>query len=479
MKIDRFMKAALVGLSLSVMPLAMSTPAPAFAETLRVVKKGTNSTLNVPMNRAVVVESDIPFAELSIANPGIADISSLSDRTIYVLGKSPGLTTLTLLDASGQLITNVNVRVAADVSEFKERLRQILPGEKIEVRTANDGIVLSGVVSSTQRLQRALDLAERYAPDRVSNLMSVGGVQQVMMKVRFAEMQRNVSKSLSSSLSLNGVLGGSTGLNGGTGTTNAAPGVATSLGGNIPAANQNAGAVLFGFNAGSTQVGILLEALEQKGVVRFLAEPNLVALSGQEAKFLAGGEYPVPVAQELGAISIKFKPFGVELAFIPRVVDKDLINLEMRAAVSAIDPTNGISLGNGIEISGFTRRETSSTVELRDGESFAIAGLLTDDFTDNSSQLPWIGDVPVLGALFRSAEYQRNQTELVIIVTAHLVSPTRGEALALPTDRIKPPTEKDLFLFGRTSEGTRTPKKGAAGEVAKQDFGGSYGYVLD
>jgi pilus assembly protein CpaC len=478
MKIDRFLKAALLGLSLSAMTLALSAPGPAYADTLRVVKKGTNAKLDVPMNRAVVVESDIPFAELSIANPGIADISSLSDRTIYVLGKSPGLTTLTLLDASGQLITNVDVRVAADVSEFKERLRQILPGEKIEVRTANDGIVLSGTVSSTQRLQRALDLAERYAPERVSNLMSVGGIQQVMMKVRFAEMQRNVSKSLSSSLSLNGAVNG-TGINGGSGSTTTSGGIAGSLAGTVPAVNQNAGAVLFGFNAGSVQVGLLLEALEQKGVVRFLAEPNLVALSGQEAKFLAGGEYPVPVAQTDSRISVEFKPFGVELSFIPRVVDEDIINLELKAAVSAIDPTNSLSLGNGLEIAAFTRRETSSTVEMRDGESFAIAGLLTDDFTDNSSQLPWIGDVPILGALFRSANYKRNQTELVIIVTAHLVTPTRGEALALPTDRIKPPTEKDLFLYGRMADGTRTPKKGAAGEVAKQDFGGSYGYVLD
>ncbi|MEM7521281.1 MAG: type II and III secretion system protein family protein [Pseudomonadota bacterium] len=479
MKIDRFLKAALVGLALTSMPLAMSAPTAAQADTVRVVKKGTNSALNVPMNRAIVVESDIPFAELSIANPGIADISSLSDRTIYVLGKSPGLTTLTLLDASGQLITNVDVRVAADVSEFKERLRQILPGEKIEVRTANDGIVLSGVVSSSQRLQRALDLAERYAPERVSNLMSVGGVQQVMMKVRFAEMQRTVSKSLSSSLSINGVLGGSTGARGGTGTAISEAGVVGTLAGQVPDVNENAGAVVFGFNAGSTQVSLLLEALEQKGVVRFLAEPNLIALSGQEARFLAGGEYPVPVAQDGGRISVEFKPFGVELAFIPRVVDKDVVNLEMKASVSAIDPTNAISLSGGIEITAFTRRETSSTVELRDGESFAIAGLLTDDFTDNARQLPWIGDVPVLGALFRSADYQRTQTELVIIVTAHLVTPTRGEALALPTDRIKPPTEQDLFLFGRTSDGTRAPKQGAAGEVAKQDFGGSYGYVLD
>ncbi|UOA31119.1 Type II secretion system protein D [Sulfitobacter sp. DSM 110093] len=478
MKIDRFLKAALLGLTLGAMPMALTLPSSAGADTLRVVKRGTNSSLDVPMNRAVVVESDIPFAELSIANPGIADISSLSDRTIYVLGKSPGLTTLTLLDAGGQLITNVDVRVAADVSEFKERLRQILPGEKIEVRTANDGIVLSGIVSSTQRLQRALDLAERYAPERVSNLMSVGGIQQVMMKVRFAEMQRNVSKSLGSSLAINGAIGG-TGVNAGTGSTNTSGGVATSLGGSIPSANQNAGAVLFGFNAGSTQVGILLEALEEKGVVRFLAEPNLVALSGQEAKFLAGGEYPIPVAQTSDTVSVEFKPFGVELAFIPRVVDKDIINLEMNAAVSAIDASNSISLGNGIEISAFTRRETSTTVEMRDGESFAIAGLLTDDFTDSTRQLPWIGDVPVLGALFRSADYQRSQTELVIIVTAHLVTPTRGEALALPTDRIKPPSEKDLFLHGRTADGTRTPSRGAAGEVAKQDFRGSYGYVLD
>jgi pilus assembly protein CpaC len=327
MAFNGFLKAALTGLALLCTPVLGSfDTSAARADILRVVKKGTAATLDVPMNRAVVVESDVPFAELSIANASIADISSLSDRTIYVLGKTPGLTTLTLLDASGRLITNVNVRVAADVSEFKERLRQILPQEKIEVRTANDGIVLSGTVSSAARLQRALDLAERYAPERVSNLMSVGGVQQVMLKVRFAEMQRSVSKSLSTSLALNDV-SGSLGANGGTNTLNNSGAVTNALGGNIPAANENAGAILFGFNAGSVQVGLLLEALEQKGVVRTLAEPNLSALSGQEAKFLAGGEYPVPVAQENNTISVEFKPFGIELKFIPRVVDGDLINL--------------------------------------------------------------------------------------------------------------------------------------------------------
>jgi pilus assembly protein CpaC len=431
------------------------------------------------MNRAVVVESEIPFAELSIANPGIADISSLSDRSIYVLGKTPGMTTLTLLDATGQLITNVEVRVAPDVTEFKERLRQILPGENIEVRTANDGIVLSGTVSSSQKLSKALELAARYAPDRVSNLMSVGGIQQVMLKVRFAEMNRTVSKSLSASLALSNGIGSTAGGTAATGSGLLPGGVAGIIGGQVPTGGDSAGAVTYGFNVGSTQVGILLEALERKGAVRFLAEPNLVALSGQEAKFLAGGEYPVPVAQDNDAISVEFKPFGIELNFIPRVVDDDLINLQLSAAVSSLDPANGATLGGGFQIDAFTRRETSTTVEMRDGESFAIAGLLQDDFTDATSQVPWLGDIPVLGALFRSAEYQRSQTELVIIVTAHMVTPTRGEALALPTDRIIPPSEKDLFLFGQTTQDPKKPRRGAAGEVAKQDFSGSYGYVME
>ena len=470
----RFLGAALVGLTLTLGSIAV----PAQAERLTIVNRNSDSQLKVSINRAVVVESDVPFAELSIANPQIADISSLSDRSIYVLGKQPGTTTLTLLDAQGSLISNVDVVVSADISEFKERLRQILPNEKIEVRTANDGIVLSGIASSSQKLQRALDLAERYAPERVSNLMSVGGVQQVMLKVRFAEMQRSVSKSLSASLAAKGnAFGNNLGVSAGTGRYSNTGGQGNGIGGTLPATNTNSGATLLGFNAGAVQVGVLLEALESKGVVRSLAEPNLTALSGQEAKFLAGGEYPVPVSQDNGSIAVEYKPFGVEMSFIPRVVDDGIINLELKASVSSIDPNNGFE-SNAFKISGFKRRETSTTVELRDGDSFAVAGLLQDDFQDTNSQIPWLGDVPVLGALFRSASFQRDQSELVIIITAHLVSPTRGEALALPTDRVTPPSEKDLFLFGKTS-GQNGRLKGAAKEVAKQDFNGSYGYVME
>jgi len=440
--------------------LASTALTPVSAEVLRVMQGQASESLNVPMNRAVVVESDVPFAELSIANPGIADISTLSDKSIYVLGKAPGRTTLTLLSPEGTLISNVDVHVTPDIAEFKERLQQILPGENIEVRTANDGIVLSGQVSSTAKLDRALDLANRYAPDRVSNLMVVGGTQQVMLKVRFAEMNRTVSKALGGGLNVTGAGSSGTGAIGG----------GNGLGGG------GFGGVGVSFGVGDLAFNVMLEALETKGMVRTLAEPNLTALSGQEAKFLAGGEYPVPVSQENDTITVEFKPFGVELNFTPVVVDQDIINLTIDAAVSSIDTANGISINEGFKIAAFKRRQTSTTVEMRDGESFAIAGLLQDDFRNSVSQLPWAADIPVLGALFRSADYRREQSELVIIVTPHLVSPVAGAALALPTDRVRIPTERELFLFGDVAT---SPRKGAAAEVARQDFSSSYGYVME
>mgnify|MGYP003656674415 FL=1 len=329
--------AAALGLGLP----PLTAPA-TLAETLRVLSGSASRDLAVPMNRAVIVESDVPFAELSIANPGIADISTLSERTIYVLGKAPGRTTLTLLAADGSLITNVEVQVTADVSELKERLREVLPGEPIEVRPANDGLVLSGIVSSAQAIDRAIDLAQRYAPDRVSNLMSVGGTQQVMLKVRFAEMSRSVRKSLSASLAVNGtsnngnvgVLGGSNGYTSDSQISNLFDGAS----GTRPSIDGSAGALAIGVGAGSVEFAILLEALESKGFIRTLAEPNLTALSGQEASFLAGGEYPVPTANDNGNVSVEFKPFGISLAFTPRVIGEN-INLRLSAEVSGLDST--------------------------------------------------------------------------------------------------------------------------------------------
>lgn len=472
MSISRLFQAGLLGLAIGTVYVS-----PGIGQTLQIMKGTSTGALKVPMNRAVVIESDTPFAELSIANPGIADVSTLSDKTIYVLGKAPGRTTMTLLAPDGTLISNVDVQVSPDIEEFKERLNQILPGEPIEVRTANDGIVLSGTVSSTAKLDRAIDLAQRYAPDRVSNLMNVGGTQQVMLHVRFAEMNRSVRKSLSTSLGVSGtIFNQDVGIELGTGGLTGAGTRAAALNGVVNGANASQGVLGLGFSTGSLQFAVLLDALESKGVVRTLAEPNLTALSGQEARFLAGGEVPIPVLSDGGGIGVEFKPFGVEMNFTPTVVDGDLINLVINAAVSAIDPTNAV-VSNGISINAFRRREATTTVEMRDGESYAIAGLLQDDFTDLAAQVPWLGDLPVLGTLFRSANFQRNQSELVIIVTPHLVTPTRGEALAVPTDRVRPPSEAELFLFGKVA-GKNAPK-GAAGEVSRQDFNGSYGYVME
>ncbi|MEM9432752.1 MAG: type II and III secretion system protein family protein [Pseudomonadota bacterium] len=471
MTLKQLFSAGLIGLAITT-----TTPFSGTAQTLTVLNGTASSSLNVAINRAVVVESETPFAELSVANPQIADIATLSDRTLYVLGRSPGRTTLTLLGPEGNLITNVEVRVAPDIAEFKERLQQILPGEQIEVRTANNGIVLSGTVSSIAKLNRALDLANRYAPEAVSNLMSVGGTQQVMLKVRFAEMRRSVSKDLSVSLGLNGgsgnfSLGGLTNSLNSTANSNS-----IANGGAITTTGDSNGVLAIGFGSGSLQAAVLIEALETKGLVRTLAEPNLTALSGQEANFLAGGEYPIPVSDDDG-IGIEYRPFGVELKFTPTVVDQDIINLRLETAVSSIDPTVQVQAA-GFSVNAFSKRASSTTVEMRDGESFAIAGLLEDDFIDAAGQVPWLGDIPILGALFRSANYQRRQSELVVIVTAHLVSPTRGDGYVLSTDRIRPPSERELFLNGKTSTTVRTQRR-ATREVARQDFSGSYGYVME
>ncbi|MEX3016476.1 type II and III secretion system protein family protein [Gymnodinialimonas hymeniacidonis] len=464
MSMTGFLRACLLGCATLLFQPAMM----AEAQGLRVVEGESTGTLRVPMNRAVVVESDMLFAELSVANPAIADIATLSERSIYVLGRAPGRTSMTLLGPDGALIANVEIQVVPDVAELRERLREILPGEPVEVRTANDGIVLSGTVSSAFAVDRAMELAGRYGA--VSNLMMVGGTQQVMLQVRFAEMQRTVRQELSSSLGI----GASTGNFGTTFGANGATG-AGSFGGATDAVPSGSGSGGLGvsFSAGGLQLSVLLEALESNGMVRTLAEPNLTALSGQTADFLAGGEFPVPTESESGGTTVEFKPFGVQLSFTPTVVDGDIINLNLNAEISSIGEVFA-----GSSSPALNTRSASTTVEMRDGDSFAIAGLLQDDFRNSVGQVPWLGDLPILGSLFRSASYQRQQSELVIIVTAHLVSPVRGEALALPTDRVRIPTEQELFFLGEVTG--RAPAVGTpAGEVAQQDFSGSYGYVLD
>ncbi len=472
MNATRFLALATVIVS----ALAVLTPY-ASAQTgpsvLRVARGLTSNNVFVNVNRAVVLESAQPFAEVSVAQPAIADVAALSNQTLYILGKSPGVTTLTILGEGGRLITNVEIRVGPDLSEFKARLRALLPGEPIEVRTAGNGLVLSGTVSGKAKIDRAMTLARQYAGDNVANMMSVGGTQQVLLKVRVAEMTRSAAKELGVNFGIaiqGSDVSGVGGSGGDTTGTNTGPGGVASTATTI--------ADPFGFLniigiAGDVTLDLSLDALEQKGFARLLAEPNLVALSGHEARFLAGGEFPVPVVGDEGDVTITFKPIGVSLNFAPIVLDDDLINLTISTEVSSIDPTVVANIAAGVTVNGFNVRRAETVVELRDGQSFAIAGLLQDDFNDTISQVPWLGDVPVLGTLFRSVDYNRGQTELVIIVTAHLVTPVSDTDLELPIDRVRIPNEAELFLFGTTD------LPATYSDVAGQGFDGDFGYVVE
>jgi pilus assembly protein CpaC len=413
----------------------------------------------LPVHKSQVVRVAAPFAKVAVGNPDIADVMVLTSRSFYVLGKAPGVTNLALYDRDRQLMAVLDLVVGFDTRRLRERLAEVLPSETIEVRAADDSVVLSGTVSSAERLRRAEQLAERYAPKRVANLLAVKGSQQVMLKVKVAEIARSTARQLGIKPTLN--FGG---------------------GSFIFSTLDPVGATAFvsaiaNIKAKGVTGDVLIDALEERGLVKILAEPNLVALSGDTASFLAGGEFPIPVAQTTGsgggtAITVEFKRFGVSLAFTPTVIDGDVVNLVVSPEVSQIDRTNAVTV-SGFAIPGLSTRRATTTIELKDGQSFAIAGLLQSNFTDDVRQLPWLGDIPILGALMRSSSFQRNETELVIIVTPRLVKPAPAGSLAAPTDTFLPPSDADLFFWGRNEAvAERLPPPAGNG------LAGPHGYIV-
>jgi pilus assembly protein CpaC len=467
---------ALVACLLSGLPLGGDRAQADSHSVLRLARGLASDNITVLIGRAIVIESAQPFIEVSVASPDIADVSPLSDRSIYIFGKARGATTLTLLGENGALITSVTVKVIPDLAELKQHLKEMLPNEPIDVRLSGGGIVLSGVVSGKAKVTRAMALADSYVGKGAINMMSVGGTQQVMLKVRFAEMSRSAAKALGldfflavSGNDLSGGIksGNNTFLDIGTG-----PG---GTGGSTSFPTEPFGKLGFLAKLGDLGIGLTLTALEQKGFSRSLAEPNLVALSGNEARFLAGQDVPIPTVDADGQTDIEFKEVGISLNFTPTVLDDDLINLELSTEVSSVSTTPGEPISfDPTEINTvFIVRRATTAIELRDGQSFAIAGLIQDDFNDQLSQFPWLGDIPVLGTLFRSSDYSRGETELVIIVTAHLVVPVSEEELSLPTDHVRIPNEFELFLLGHTDSA------GAPGMVQSQGFDGDFGYVVE
>lgn len=410
----------------------------------------------VPVAKSQVLRTDRPFAKALIGNPEVADVLPLTSSSLYVLGKKTGTTSLTLYDRNNSLIAVMDVVVGPDVLGLRRQLAELVPGSQVGARLSNDSIVLEGIVPSGPSADRAVQLANTYAPGKVVNMLSVGSSQQVMLEVRFSEVKRSALQQIGVSTFVSSDAGKLQGaIGGGAGLVGAGP---PTLG----AITDSFGIISRTFRAFGTNFNLTLDALERKGAITTLAEPTLIALSGETANFLAGGEFPIPTVQGNGggsddgggsrAITVEFKPFGVSLAFTPTVLADGVINLVVAPEVSSIDPSASVII-NGLRVPGLQTRRAKSVVELRDGESFAMAGLIRKDFQDTIRQVPLLGSLPIIGTLFRSSGFQREETELVIIVTPRLVRPVRPDQLRAPTERVAAPAPADLYLLGRTDTG--------------------------
>lgn len=439
--------------------------------------------LDVPLNKSQMLTVDQPVGRVMVGNQEIADIMPITTRSIYVLGRKLGTTSLTIFDKADKVMAVVDVAVGPDIVSLQRQLGQLVPGEKIDAHISNDAIVLTGIASNGPAIDRAVQLARTYSGDNVVNMVSLGASQQVLLEVRFSEVQRDTAKRLGLGAFLNSQSGRFDGVFG-----NGAQLVPGGVdGGGIlqrSAVTDSFGIFRQIFDIGGVSIEGTLDALESKGLVKTLAQPTLIALSGETASFLAGGEFPIPVAQssdvggDSARVTVEFKPFGVSLAFTPTVLADGVISLSVEPEVSALDTSASVQIG-GLTIPGLRTRRASTVLELRDGEAFAIAGLMQKDFGTNVRQIPLLGSIPIIGSLFRSSGFQRGETELVIVVIPRLVKPVRPEQIKLPTDRVGDASEGDLFLMGRTDKAVPIipePETGGATPADTSTSPGGAGY---
>jgi pilus assembly protein CpaC len=380
-------------------------------ETMEVKK------LNLVSGKSTILMSTLPVKRISIADPKIADFLLLSPREIYLTGKTAGTTNLTLW--KNNKVTEIyDIEVAYDLSRLKQQVHEVLPEEKdLQIIGTNDSITLSGRMLNTANLSKVTALARSYAPkDKINNLIEVGGVHQVMLEVRVAEMSRSTTKKLG--INFSWVNGDDFGVSLLGGLSTFAPGVGPGI--------------------------------------------------GSSAVILVGGEFPVPVPQGLGTVGITYKTFGVALVFTPTVLSEDVISIQVRPEVSKLDFSTAVQF-SGFVVPGISSRRASTVVELADGQSFAIAGLLQDDIKEVISKFPLLGDIPILGVLFQSKEFEKNETELIIIVTPHLVKPLNMAKQTLPTDFYIEPSDAEFYLEGRL-EGRENGQPAVRGKL-DGDFG--------
>jgi len=446
----------------------------------------------VPVGKSEDVRTDVPFTDIVVGNPDVADVTALTDHTLSILGKKIGTTRVSIYGPDRKLIGVFDVEVSYDVTTLGIEIARRFPHSKLRVQSVNGRILLSGTATDGVVLDQALTIARQFGPE-VINTVQVMQPQQVMLEVRFVEASRQAGRELGVQWNVLPRPGheerfiANVGANRPATSLPITPTFAdqpiSSLTNpvNIPAA---AAGVIgtatnpFGFLMGNIvakglQIDVALNALEERGLARRLAEPNLVALSGDTANFLAGGEYPIPIPGAFaGQIVVDYKKYGVSLAFTPTVLNGSVINLKIEPEVSALDPSHAVTVGNGIVVPALTVRRASSTIELRDGQSFVLAGLLQNDLATVQQQMPWIGDVPVLGALFSSKSFQKSETDLIIIVTPHLVNPMRpGDTIKTPLSNTLPANDVDFFLTKNHPEVLRTEVRGGGAAVERGPIG--------
>lgn len=437
--------------------------------------------ITLSRGKAAVVELPRDARDILVADPAIADAQVRTARQVYIIGRTVGVTSAMFFDDQGKQILNLEVSVGLDLSTAEASLRSHLPDNNLRLDALGGNISISGRVPNLAAANRAISIVRRFVArdENIVNLLTIEGDEQVLLKVRVAEMKRSVSKQLGFDLFGNFNRGGGSVFQAGTANQFGIAG--RLLGGLTAGANKTVpGPGVPPLSGGIGAVSLtsnsltgVLQALERDGMVHVLAEPNLTAVSGESAKFLAGGEFPVPTGRDReGNIIITFKQFGVGLGFTPVVLSDGRISLRMSTEVSQISNEQTVTLA-ALVVPGLSVRRAETTVELPSGGSLVIGGLLQNDIRKSIDGVPGLKDIPILGGLFRSSDFQSNETELVIIVTPYLVNPVQEDQLRLPTDGFAPASDIDTYFLGRMSG---VYKRKADAQTSLQ---GPYGFIME
>lgn len=423
-------------------------------------------------SKGTLIRLDRAASTVFVADPEVADVQVKSPRLVYLMAKQPGETVIYAVDREERVLLNQRVSVSHNLSRLRATLKSMLPGSDVEVETMDKTLVLSGRVLSARDAEAAQRLAMRLVKDEkdLVNQISVVAPNQVHLRVRVAEVSRDILKQFGINWDAvfrtgNFLFGFATGL----------PAV-NALGQSL-VRNNGTNSIVGGFRNGSIDLNGVIDALDDEGLITILAEPNLTAVSGESATFLAGGEFPILVPEN-DKITVEFKQFGVSLAFTPVLVG-ERISLKVNPEVSQLTTTGAVQLA-GFTIPALTTRRAETTVELGSGQSFAIAGLLQNNITRDVSKLPGLGELPVLGGLFRSDRFQRNETELVIIVTPYIVRPVDSKRLSTPTKGLTPPNDTDRLYRGKTHRPRLEKEKRVVhGRGARDGLAGPAGFLID